>query len=729
MKRKVLSVFVIIALLCGIISPAMAQGESAKISQDQAMKIARDTLGIPDLKNVNMSYREEGYPYSKKVWEFMWDDSKFGKWHNYRVEVDADSGEILSYSEDQDWNQYVRPKKTKSEVECKNIAEGFLKKISPEKFNQIKEMEIPGKDRNLYQYGPKRYDFTYHRVVNGIAFTDNNMSISINADNGKVMSYYCNWDTSVSFPKALPIVTPAEAEKIFKEKVGLKLNYMQFGYSPFAAKKPVQLYYSMWENYGPSGMIDSATGNLIDYTGKEITVQNKVYLTAKPEPDPVNGDEKTITADEAKAKIKEFIVIPGDYSLRSTRYSEGWGPGAQKIWEFQFGPADFKGGASIYVTVNAVTGDLVNYNRWDETFMEKSEHKAQYDYDSCKKIASEFLKKMAPAKVEYAYLVEPMTKPVWYNNGKAVDPPTYNFNFVRVVNGILFSSNQIGIDVDNTTGEIRGFWSNWDQSQKFSDPENVITEKEALDNLFAVEKPNLVYTYKQSENGSPSREVMLVYRMFNDIPKVVDASSGKVSGLYELENPVILEDVQGHWAEGDIRTLASWGIVAGANNKFNPDKTITRAEFVNMLVMAKGLEIEEKATQTFTDVSPDSWYFGTVEAAAKAGLIKGSGDKFSPNKTITRQEIVVMLMNAANSGQQVTVRENLAGFKDSSKVAIWAKQQVAQAVEMGILAGSNGYLKPTDPATRAQAAVMLTKIISGNNKPRGYSSKYISARW
>lgn len=729
MKRKVLSVFVIVALLCGIISPAMALGESPKISQDQAMKIARDTLGIPDnLKNVNMSYREEGYPYNKKVWEFMWDDSKFGKWHNYRVEIDAESGEIVSFNEDQDWNQYIKPKNSKSEEECRNIAEAFLKQISPEKFSQIKEIEMPGKDRNWYQYGPKRYDFGYHRVVNGIPFTENGLNISINADNGKVLSYYSNWDTSLSFPKALAAVTPEQAEKTFREKVGLRLNYLQFGYSPVGVKKPVQLYYSMWENYGPSAMIDAVTGNVVDSFGKEVTVQNRVYLTAKPEPEPVKGDEKTITADEAKAKVEEFIVIPGDYTARSTRYSEGWGPGSQKIWEFQFGPGDFKGGASIYVTVNAVTGDLLSYNRWDESF-ERSEHTAKYDYDTCRKIAAEFLNKMAPAKVDYTYLIEPITKPVWYNNGKLMDPPSYNFNFVRVVNGILFNSNQIGIDVDNTTGEIRGFWSNWDQSLKFYDPANVISEKEALDNLFTVEKPKLVYTYKQSENGTPPREVTLVYRMFNDVPKVVEASKGKVTSYYELENPVILEDVQGHWAEGDIRTLASWGVIAGSNNKFNPDKTVTRAEFVNMLVKAKGLEVEEKSGQTFKDVSPDSWYFGTVEAAAKAGLIQGSGGNFFPDKTITRQEIVVMIMNAVNSGQQVTVRENLAGFNDGNKVALWAKKQVAQAVEMGILAGSNGYLKPTDPATRAQAAVMLTKVINGNNKFVGYSSKFISSKW
>lgn len=730
MRRKVLSLILVVTLMFSIITPAMAQGEPAKITQEQAMKIAKDTFNISEsLKEVQIGYREEDYPTSRKVWEFSWSDSMLGRWQHYRVEVDADTGNILSYYEDQNWEKYKRPAKVKSEKECKVIAESFLKKIVPQKLNQLKEKNIPKNEYLMWDpYGPRRYNFAYERQVNGIPFPENHVNIVINADNGRVMQYYFNWSDTVEFPNSQPNIKVEDAEQIFVENVGLKLNYIQqYRYSPInlPGRAPIQLYYTLADSYGQPEMINAVTGKIIDQYGKE-SVKQKVYLPAKEEPAPVPKDQKLLTMEEAKEKVREYITIPDKFKARSSSYSEGWGAGSQKIWQFDFGQDNYGGGSSLNTGIDAVTGDLVSYHRWEERWDTDSNRKINYDYTKCKNVAVDFLKKVAPQKAEYTFLVEQPHNQVWISNGKAMDPPEYSFNFQRIVNGIPFPSNSLSVNVDNSTGEVRGFWSNWDQSLKFADNQSIITEQQAIDKLFEVEKPNLVYTYKLNEDGLPSTEVMLVYRFFTDTPKMVEAATGKVTSFYEMERPGSLEDITGHWAEREVTTLSTWGIIAGTNNKFYADRPITRAEFVNMLVIAKGLEIDKEAAQTFKDVPKTAWYFGAVEAAVKAGLVKGSGGKFNPNKPITRQEVVTMLVNSVGETiSQNAPAEVLAGFKDKDKVAVWAQRYVSQAIEMGILTGQDGYLKPQANASRAEAAVLLFKLIENSERFGRYGSRVV----
>lgn len=721
MRRKVLSLLLVVTMVVGIITPAVAQGDSAGITQEQAMKIAKDMFNIPDsLKEVQIGYREDEYPVLRKVWEFSWSDSMLGRWQHYRVEVDADTGNILSYFEDQDWSRYKRVAKPKSQKECKVIAENFLKKLEPEKLSQLKEKNTPKNEYLLWDpYGPQRYNFAYERQINGIPFPENSVSLIINADNGRVMQYYYNWNDSVKFPETKPIIKTEDAEKIFIGKVGLKLNYVQLNrYSPInlPGKTPVQLYYVLGDNFSQPEMIDAVTGKIIDQYGKEI-VKQKVYMPVKEEPAPVPKNQKTLTMEEAKEKVKDYINIPEKFKAQSSRYLEGWGAGSQKTWQFDFGPDSYGGGDFLNVGIDAVTGQLVNFHRRERGWDTNEDRKINYDYAKCKNIAVDFLKKVAPQKAEYTLLVEQPDNQLWVVNGKAIDPPEYGFYFHRVVNGIPFPSNSLSVNVDNSTGEVRSFWSNWDQNLKFAGEQSIISEQQAINKYFEVEKPSPVYTFKLNENGRPSTEVMLVYRFYTDDPKMVEAATGKVTSYYDMERPAMLEDIPGHWAEREIRTLSTWGIITGANNKFNPDKPITRAEFVNMLVIAKGLEIDKDAISTFEDVPKNAWYFGAVQAAEKAGLVKGSGGKFNPDKPISRQEVVTMLVNSAGqSSAQNVPAEVLTGFKDKDKVAAWAQGYVSQAVEMGILTGKDGYLKPQANASRAEAAVLLFKFIENSER-------------
>lgn len=730
MIRRIVSVLTLALFLFGLASPAMAQGESAKISQEEALKIARAAFDIPDSqKNVQISYREEDYN-NKKIWDFSWDFSRFNKYSHISVGIDADTGDVLNYFENQEPLRNKKPGKLKTEEECKKIAAALMQKIAPGKFSQTKEKSNPYPKGYAIYNGQNTYSFLFERQVNGIAFPENTMNVTVNAENGKVVNYYCNWDNNLTFPALDQTIKSEEAEKIFREKIGLQLTYISpYGWSPVqvANKKTVGLYYSVG-SYSPYGFmaIDANTGTVLDGTGQEAKVSQKVYRPVLDEP-VISMPEKTLTLEEAKAKVRDFVVIPSEYKLQSTRYSEGWGGSNQKVWDFQYSPNPYGGEKQLNVTVNAATGEVLGYNVWDFSRGEPEDKPVNYDINKCQKIAKDYLKRAVPGKADYVSLLETSAPQVYYYNGKAKTPPTYNFTFVRNVRGIPFPMNSINIEVNNNTGEIMSFRQSWDVDSKFTENKDTISPEEAMNKLLAVEKPRLVYTRKQSEDGRQSSVVMPVYQLYTDFPKIVDAKTGKVTSDIELQNPVKLDDISGHWAEAEIRRLAAWGIVSGANDKFYPDKQITRAEFVTMLVAAKGIENDPKSAQAFTDVSESSWCYNAVQAASQAGLVKGSGGKFEPNQIITKQEITVLLMKALNGEQEPEVSAGLPEkFKDENTIAPWARKSVTQALELGIIRGQNGYLKITVPATRAEAVVMLARTLenSSNTFGPGYGIGY-----
>lgn len=178
----------------------------------------------------------------------------------------------------------------------------------------------------------------------------------------------------------------------------------------------------------------------------------------------------------------------------------------------------------------------------------------------------------------------------------------------------------------------------------------------------------------------------------------------------EQETQHSFTDCKGHWAEDDIDYMYKNGYVNGISDElFAPDADITRAEFAAMA--ARVLELDETGFEgVFEDVAADDWYAYTVEAAYRAGIIKGDDGHFRPNDNITRQEMAVILMRIY-SNDYISGNTG-AAFDDWADVADWAKESVAAAAELGLLNGmDDNTFAPNEYATRAQSASVFRRII------------------
>ncbi len=107
------------------------------------------------------------------------------------------------------------------------------------------------------------------------------------------------------------------------------------------------------------------------------------------------------------------------------------------------------------------------------------------------------------------------------------------------------------------------------------------------------------------------------------------------------------EDVVYNDYRAEIEALAEADIISGmTETTFDPDATMTRAQFAT--IVAKTLGLELKKVDNFKDVAAKAWYAGYVGAAYSAGIIQGRSDTvFDPNGTITDVEAHIMLARAA----------------------------------------------------------------------------------
>ena len=184
-----------------------------------------------------------------------------------------------------------------------------------------------------------------------------------------------------------------------------------------------------------------------------------------------------------------------------------------------------------------------------------------------------------------------------------------------------------------------------------------------------------------------------------------------------LPQSCVYSDVpENYWAAGVIKELCEKGILDGyPDGTFRPRNDITRAEFTKIIAVALGLAEEDPATPTFKDVAPGDWYYGVVEAAAKADLVKGYGKGlFKPNAKITREEITAILIRALGKQDEAAANANtMTSFKDDGDIASWARGSVVVAFNEGLIKGyPNGTFGPKKNAIRAEVCAMVSRMLA-----------------
>lgn len=148
------------------------------------------------------------------------------------------------------------------------------------------------------------------------------------------------------------------------------------------------------------------------------------------------------------------------------------------------------------------------------------------------------------------------------------------------------------------------------------------------------------------------------------------------------------------WYAKAVNTMAALGIIKGTGDgKFEPERTITRAEFITMAIrfMDGGIVIGQS---TFSDVKDSDWFYGNVLQAANYGWIQGyEDDTFRPNNAITRAEVTTIVNRMLNRAADETYVDanltTLTTFPDVSK-SHWAYYNILEAANKHSYTIDNG---------------------------------------
>jgi hypothetical protein len=184
-------------------------------------------------------------------------------------------------------------------------------------------------------------------------------------------------------------------------------------------------------------------------------------------------------------------------------------------------------------------------------------------------------------------------------------------------------------------------------------------------------------------------------------------------------NPVIFADAASHWAKDAINDMGSRMVVTGIGNGiYEPERSITRAEFATIIVRALGLA-RGTTESAFGDVTLTDWFNGYVDTAASYSLITGyDSTRFGPNDTITREQAMTMLARAMKlTGLNVSLTDNeasalLANYTDAELISDYAKAAAAVCIKTGVVSGTTATtISPKDYVTRAEVAVMVQRLL------------------
>ncbi len=176
---------------------------------------------------------------------------------------------------------------------------------------------------------------------------------------------------------------------------------------------------------------------------------------------------------------------------------------------------------------------------------------------------------------------------------------------------------------------------------------------------------------------------------------------------------VSIADVgQNYWANKEINYVVENNIMSLSENRFNPEKTMTRAEFVNALLKVLSDEnINVNISNKFTDLTASNPDYENILRSQQLGLVYGYPDRtFRPNNCVLRveaQSVISHITKDMNADTAV-----LKQFKDSASIPSWAKSIYAKTLNYGIYVNypDSRELRPMDKLSRAEAAVLLARL-------------------
>lgn len=231
-------------------------------------------------------------------------------------------------------------------------------------------------------------------------------------------------------------------------------------------------------------------------------------------------------------------------------------------------------------------------------------------------------------------------------------------------------------------------------------------------------------SYYYTANGAvPTSSSMRYTGSFTAVPDTVYTvkgigggyySSASVWATYGASGKLYTDVKPGIWYYAAADRAVGEGILELTGTKLLPHSAVTRAQLVTMLYRMAGSPTVS-GDMPFDDVPESAKYHDAVKWAYKSGITIGCGyGKFEPDELVTREQTCAFLTRyAEHLGKDLSGLDKAAidAFADSSAIEPSIAYSVNAMCALKVVRGyEDGTIGPRYPITRAEAAVMLTRL-------------------
>jgi len=510
--------------------------------------------------------------------------------------------------------------------------------------------------------------------------------------------YKVNLDIS-KLPSPDGVLDPEEIVQKYVDNSNLDLQYITIyedkpyygGYSP---QSRTVLVYIPVDYYN---IVDAFTGKMINYDGSEYTPSYIGNDLVPLDPDAVLEEGKPITEEEAAAKANEYKEIVEellgvefqDNSLSyyyTPKYSE-----YEDVWNGNWNYHNENLNVYFNISINCKTGRVNNlgldkyyYNYDYEKKMKEGEQPEiveKVNWQQGLDKAVEIIKRLLPEQYGF-YASQNVLKPE-IKDEYLKTMQTYNYSFIRLVDGVKYRDNSAHISINRETGEVSNMYFNW-QDKDFPANTDAISREKALEIFSDSIEAQLSYfipesyeIYKAREAGQevelpdPRLAYIIKNKNRNYLDRIIDAKTGNLmdwSGrTYEPQEDI--SQIPDHPAKRSVELLMAQGVI----RQLKPfDSEIIKGEAIKFMSLARGMnyiEITENTKSSFEDIELNSEYYPYIENAIRNGIIDKTGGNFNADEKITKDEFVKLLVNLLGYSElakhsEIFSKQGLENFSD-----------------------------------------------------------------
>jgi hypothetical protein len=233
--------------------------------------------------------------------------------------------------------------------------------------------------------------------------------------------------------------------------------------------------------------------------------------------------------------------------------------------------------------------------------------------------------------------------------------------------------------------------------------------------LTSTPTPIPIPTATPAPNPEPTKHSVDVFKsdIVNEI-NLVNVIKSKVAEANKSNVKVDLADIKGHWAEKTIDIFVKLQDIQGyEDGKFTPNGNITRAEFAT--IISHVFDISGASNSVALNDVGSHWAKYAINKLASAGVLAGYGDgTYKPDKTISREDMVIILSRIVNLGK-LNKDAAKGNFSDIANASTYAANEIKDAAKAGIINGKNdGTFTPQGNATRAEALTVILNVLNLN---------------